>query len=152
MRATWNKSFHAPDLFEKYVGYGVLLNYPIPAPGGGTTNAVIPAGGNPALEPETARSYTVGLDWQPGDTELRLKATYFHISYTNRIVEPITDISAALLDPTFAPVVTLNPSVAAQQSLINGAAFVFNITGAPFDPSATGAIVDNRFMYKGLDA
>jgi outer membrane receptor protein involved in Fe transport len=146
LRGTWNKSFHAPNLFQKYSPYFVLVNYPVPTPGGGITNAVIPLGGTSSLGPETARSYTIGLDWQPEDTKLRVSATYFNISYTNRITEPIVDLASALLDPTLAPLVTLNPSVEEQQSLINGAGFVSNVTGAPFNPSATGAIIDDRFI------
>jgi len=146
LRATWNKSFHAPDLYKKYSPYYVLLNYPVQAPGGGTTNTVIPVGGNSSLEPETARSYTFGLDWQPADTQLQLSATYFHISYANRIIEPTTNPTGVLLDPTFAPLIMLNPAVAAQESLISGASFVFNVTGAPFNPGATGAIIDDRFV------
>jgi len=145
LRATWNKSFHAPDLYEKYSNYYVLLNYPLEAPGGGLTNTVIPAGGNSSLEPETARSYTVGLDWQPVDPQLRISATYFNIRYTNRIIQPIVDPTAVLLDPTFAPLITLNPSVEAQESLINGTTSVYNVSGEPFIPSATGAIIDDRF-------
>ena len=145
LRATWNKSFHAPDLYEKYSHYYVLLNFPVEAPGGGMTNALIPAGGSSGLEPETARSYTVGLDWQPVDTAVRVSATYFHVSYTNRILQVIDDPTAVLLDPTYEPLITLNPSVAAQESLINGTTAVYNITGVPFNPSETGAIIDDRF-------
>jgi outer membrane receptor protein involved in Fe transport len=146
LRATWNKSFHAPNLFEKYSPYFVLVNYPVQAPGGGTTNAVIPLGGNSSLQPETARSYTIGVDWQAVDSQLRISATYFNISYTDRIIEPIVNLTPALLDPTFAPLVTLNPTVEAQESLINGASLISNVTGAPFNPSATGAIIDDRFI------
>ena len=146
LRATWNKSFHAPNLYQKYSPYYVLFNYPVQAPGGGTTNAVVPLGGNSSLAPETARSYTIGLDWQSMDTPLRISATYFNISYTDRIIEPIVNLTTALLDPTFASLVTLNPSAEAQESLINGASAVLNVTGAPFNPSATGAIIDDRFL------
>jgi outer membrane receptor protein involved in Fe transport len=145
LRATWNKSFHAPNLDEKYSNYYVVLNFPVEAPGGGTTNAVIPAGGNSSLEPETARAYTVGVDWQPVDTQFRISATYFNIDYTNRIIQPLVDPTPALVDPTYAPLVTLNPTVAEQESLISGTNAVLNATGAPFDPSATGAIIDDRF-------
>jgi outer membrane receptor protein involved in Fe transport len=146
LRATWNKSFHAPNLFAQYSSYEVGLNYPVEAPGGGTTEAVVPEGGNSSLQPETARSYTFGLDWQPAGVPLRVSATYFNISYTNRIIQPVVDVTAALLDPALAPVITLNPSAAAQQSLINGASAVYNFTGAPFDPSATAAIIDDRYL------
>lgn len=146
LRATWNKSFHAPNLFEKYSPYFVLINYPVQTSGGGTTNAVIPLGGNSALKAETARSYTIGLDWLPLDSPLRISLTYFNTSYTGRIIEPASDLTNVLLDPTFAPLVTPNPSPALQQSIISGASVVSNVTGAPFDPSATGAIFDDRLI------
>jgi iron complex outermembrane recepter protein len=145
LRGTWNKSFHAPDLYEKYSNYYVLLNFPVEAPGGGTTNAVIPAGGNSALEPETARSYTLGFDWQPVGTQVQVSGSYFNISYTNRIIQPIVDPTGVLLDPTFAPLITSNPSVAAQEALISGTTAVYNVSGAPFNPNTTGAIIDDRF-------
>ena len=145
LRATWNKSFHAPNLYAKYSGYVVFLNYPVSTPGGGATNTLIPEGGNSSLEPETARSYTVSLDWQPVDAQLRIRATYFNIHYTNRIVQPLVDVTVALQDPTYASVITLNPSAAVQQSLINGADAVYNF-GGPFNPRATGAIIDDRFI------
>jgi iron complex outermembrane recepter protein len=146
LRATWNKSFHAPDLYQKYSNYVVLLNYPVEAAAGGTTNALIPTGGNASLEPETARAYTFGLDWQPLDTKLRVSATYFHIAYSDRITEPIVDLNTALLNPTFAPLSVLNPSITAQENLIDGASAVYNITGAPFNPNETGAIIDDRYV------
>ena len=145
LRATWNKSFHAPNLYQKYSPYYVLLNFPVDASGGGMTNAVISAGGNSSLEAETARSYTFGLDWQPMEGRLRISATYFNISYTNRIIQPTSDPTAVLLDPAFAQLITLNPSGAAQESLINGASLASNITGTPFNPDVTGAIIDDRF-------
>jgi iron complex outermembrane receptor protein len=144
LRTTWNKSFHAPDLDEKYANYYVYLNFPVEAPGGGTTKAVIPAGGNSSLEPETARAYTIGLDWQPVDTQLRVSATYFHIKYSNRIIQPLVDPTSALVDPTYAPLVTLNPTVAEQESLINGTPLVYNVN-PPFNPAETAAIIDDRF-------
>lgn len=146
LRATWNRSFHAPGLYQIHANYNVLLNFPVDAPGGGMTNAVVPTGANSSLEPETAHAYTFGLDWQPADTPLQINATYFHIYYANRIVQPILDFTSALLDPSLASLITLNPSVAAQERLINGTSAIFNVTGAPFDPNMTGAIIDDRFV------
>jgi len=146
LRATWNKSFHAPNLYQKYSPYYALTNYPVQAAGGGTANALIPLGGNRSLEPERARSYTIGLDWQPVASQLRISATYFNISYIKRIVEPIVNLTGALLEPAFAPLITLNPSAEAQESLINGAGVVYNVTGMPFNPNATAALIDDRFL------
>jgi hypothetical protein len=80
------------------------------------------------------------------NTQFQINATYFHISYTNRIVQPTADPAAVLLDPAFAPLITLNPSVAAQESLISGATTVINVTGMPFNPNETGAIFDDRSL------
>jgi outer membrane cobalamin receptor len=61
LRGTWNRSFLAPALYEKYSSYYALL-YPVEAPTGGSTVVIIPAGGNFALQPETANSFTLGAD------------------------------------------------------------------------------------------
>ena len=49
LRGTWNRSFHAPSLYEKYSSDYTLL-YPVDAPTGGSTVVIIPAGGNLAEE------------------------------------------------------------------------------------------------------
>ncbi len=145
LRGTWNKSFHAPGLYQKYASYYALL-YPVEAPTGGSTVALIPAGGNSALQPETAKSFTVGFDYQPPEVRtLRLSATYFNITYSNRITQPITDPTTALIDPAFAVLVTPNPSPALQQTIISGANPFYNATGAPYDPASVSAIIDDRY-------
>jgi len=145
-RGTWNKSFHAPGLFEKYSSYSTLLD-PVGAPTGGSTVALIPSGGNSALQPETARSFTIGADYQPPEIRtLQLSATYFNIRYSNQITEPIVDLTTALIDPAFASLVTPNPSGALQQSVISGASAFYNLTGAPYNPALVSAIIDNRYV------
>jgi iron complex outermembrane receptor protein len=146
LRGTWNKSFHAPALYQKYASYYALL-YPVDAPTGGSTVALVPAGGNPALQPETARSFTAGADYQPPDIRpLRLSATYFNIKYSNRIIQPLTDLTTALIDPVYASLVTPNPSPALQQNIISGASPFYNITGAPYNPALVSAIIDDRYL------
>jgi iron complex outermembrane recepter protein len=138
-------SFHAPALYQKYASYYALL-YPVEAPTGGSTVALIPAGGNSSLQPETAKSFTVGFDYQPPEVRtLRLSATYFNITYSNRITQPITDPTMALIDPAFAVLVTPNPSPAIQQTIISGANPFYNATGAPYDPALVSAIIDDRY-------
>jgi iron complex outermembrane receptor protein len=146
LRGTWNRSFHAPSLYEKYSPYDALL-YPVEAPKGGSTVALIPLGGNSALQPETANSFTVGADYQPPEIRtLRMSATYFNIRYSDRIVEPIIDLTTALIEPAFASLVTPNPSPALQQSIISGASPFINATGAPYEPASVSAIIDDRFV------
>jgi iron complex outermembrane recepter protein len=146
LRATWNKSFHAPSLFQKYSSYWTFL-YPVDSPTGGSTVALMPAGGNSALQPEKATSFTVGADYQPPElTTLLLSATYFNIRYSDRIIQPITDPTTVLGNPIYAALVTPNPSPALQQSIISGASAIYNITGAPYDPALVSAIIDDRFL------
>jgi iron complex outermembrane receptor protein len=157
LHGTWNRSFHAPSLYEKYSSYYALL-YPVEAPTGGSTVVIIPAGGNSSLRPETANSFTLGADYQPPEMRtLRLSATYFNIRYKNRITQPITDPTTALIDPDFAPLVTPNPSPALQQGIIGGANPFYNATGAPYNPALVSAIVDDRYrnvseqLARGVD-
>ncbi len=146
LRGTWNRSFHAPSLYQKYSPYDALL-YPVETPTGGSTTALITSIGNSALQPETAKSFTIGADYQPPEIRtLRLSATYFNIRYSDRIIEPILDLTTALLDPAFASLVTPNPSPALQQSIISGANPFINATGAPYNPALVSAIIDNRFL------
>jgi outer membrane receptor protein involved in Fe transport len=146
LRGTWNRSFHAPSLFQKYYSYFAILS-PVEAPTGGSTVALVPLGGNSALQPETANSFTVGADYQPPDIRtFRMSASYFNVRYSNRITEAITDLSTALIDPAFASLVTPNPSSALQQSIIGGAQAFYNETGAPYNPASVTAIIDDRFV------
>jgi iron complex outermembrane receptor protein len=146
LRGTWNRSFHAPSLFQKYYPYFAILS-PVEAPTGGQTVALVPLGGNSGLQPETAKSFTVGADYQPPDIRaLQMSATYFNVRYSNRITEAITDLSTALIDSAFASLVTPNPSPALQQSIISGAQAFYNETGTPYDPASVSALIDDRFV------
>jgi iron complex outermembrane recepter protein len=145
LRSTWGRSFHAPGLFQKYYSYYALLS-PVESPTGGSTVAIIPLGGNSALQPETANSFTLGADYQPELRTLRMSATYFNIRYSNRITEPITNLTTALIDPAFGSFVTPNPSAALQQNIINGANPFYNVTGAPYNPASVTAIIDDRYV------
>jgi len=146
LRGTWNRSFLAPSLYEKYSSYYALL-YPVEAPTGGSTVAIISAGGNSALQPETANSFTLGVDYQPPEIRtLRMSATYFNIRYSNLIAQPTSNPTTVLIDPAFASLVTPNPSPALQQSVINGASVFYNVAGAPYNPALVSAIFDDRYV------
>jgi outer membrane receptor protein involved in Fe transport len=145
LRGTWNRSFHVASLFQKYSSYYALL-YPVEAPTGGSTVALIPVGGNSALQPETAKSFTVGADLQPpGIRTLQMSATYFDIRYSDRITQPFSDPTTALGDPVYASLITPNPSPALQQSIISGASPFANATSAPYNPALVSAIIDDRY-------
>jgi iron complex outermembrane recepter protein len=60
---------------------------------GGTTATLFVFGGNPLLEPETATTWTVGFDWEPGNWHI--SATYYDIAITDRIVDPSSYVNPA---------------------------------------------------------
>ncbi|MEQ8959660.1 MAG: TonB-dependent receptor, partial [Coleofasciculus sp. C2-GNP5-27] len=92
--------------------------------------ASIFAARNPDLEPESAESWTVGLDWVPNFLpELNLSITYFDVDYDNRI-QSIAALSVAgsafpafnsVLPgrPEYAVLLDTNPNAVALQSLFN---------------------------------
>lgn len=46
-------------------------------------------GGNPALEPEKAKSYTFGVNWAPEFIDgLKMGVNYYHVKYSNLIYKP----------------------------------------------------------------
>lgn len=148
VRVLWGRSFRAPALSNVYEPYHAYLS-DIPDPASTSPTGESPIielyGGRPTLEPETATSETVNLQFTPSYANgLSITPTYFHIAYRNRIGE-ISDSFAALTDPANAPFVVRNPSPALQQSIIAGAVGGFpNYTGGPYDPSTVVAIVDAR--------
>ena len=146
LRATWGKAYRAPPLYDLFTAKGATLQaIPNPASSTGTSPVLIETGGNPALRPETAKTWTVGVDYDSQLLEgLRLGATYYDIAYINRISQIPTYFSA-LTDPQLAPFVTLAPSAAVQQSVINAASpYFFNITGAPYNPSEVAGLVNDE--------
>jgi len=149
LRSTWGQAYRAPNLFDiNGVQILELLNLPNPASPTGISPVLVRAGGNPGLQPETANAWSIGADYSPPElVGLQTSATFFDISYTNRIT-PIANLYSALTDPLNAFFVTPSPSAGLSQSVYDGypPSHVFNETGAPFDPNGIGAIVDSRVV------
>jgi iron complex outermembrane recepter protein len=149
LRTTWGQAFRAPNLYDiNTVQQLYILDLSDPASPGGTAPALIRLGGNPALKPETAESWTLGLDYSPMAADgLQLSTTFFDIKYTNRISQ-LANPYAALTDPSSAFFVQRSPSPSLVQSVYESYPpdQIFNATGAPFDVSSTAAIVDYRLV------
>ena len=75
-RATYGESFRAPTFAQIYGNSSALFvqNYSDPTRGGAITQGVTLSGGNLALEPETASTYTFGVDYVAAQ-DLRLNLT-----------------------------------------------------------------------------
>jgi outer membrane receptor protein involved in Fe transport len=148
LRATWGKAFRAPPLFSMFEEQtALLLSIPDPASHTGTSTVLIPGGGNAKLSPETAKTWTIGFDYDSDLLKgLHFAGTYYDIAYINRISQ-IPTFYSALTDPLNAPFVTRSPSPAYQQTLIDAAGPNFtNGTGVPYDPEEVAAEVNDKMI------
>jgi iron complex outermembrane receptor protein len=147
VRATWGKSFKIPTLLQvNQVREGDLLPgfifSPPPEPAG--SPVLLLAGAAPNLKPEHATTWSGTLELRPRLVPgLDVRATYFHIDYRDRIAAPVTSVLTALFNPLFSDLIVYDPSAAEVNALIATLpGGLVNQTGAPFDPSAVGAIID----------
>lgn len=146
LRATWGKSFKAPTFWQKTVPSYVLV---YDAPDLGYTDrsgtALMTYGGNPDLGPETSTSWTFGGDFKPAGS-VKLTATYFDIDYRGRIVQPVSNFSAGLSDPLYAPFVQLAPTAAEQAALIASGGQFYDYSVSGYDPATTVAIIHDAYQ------
>ena len=143
LRATFGTSFRAPLLREldENNRQAFMLDVPDPDAPGGVIPGILIAGNSADLEPETATSWTAGVDWTPEAIPgLSATVTYFTIDFDNRIAFPWAFIDG-FTDPRFAPLVTRNPDPAFVASL---ASLEFFENFSSFDPSETEIIFDRR--------
>jgi iron complex outermembrane recepter protein len=152
VRGSWAKSFRAPSLLEEY-GSRQLYVYPGADLGiNSPPNAQLldQEGSNPKLQPERATSWTAGLDYKPQWVpDLKTSITYYNIAYRNRITNPIANVLNALTDPTYAPFVVYNPSLASQAALLSQTTLFQNQSGAPYDPSKVAVLLENQYVNVG---
>ncbi|MGF7151617.1 outer membrane receptor protein involved in Fe transport [Sphingomonas zeicaulis] len=153
LNASYGTSFRAPNLREildpTRLSTGILENAQ-----GISTATIQLTGGNPDLEPETATTWSAGIDlgpeFVPGVT---ISTSVFRTRFKNRIGQPIFDDRPnALINPAFAPFVRfLSPATSAAdraeiEALLNDPSLG---GGSAFPPEAIGAIVDLRYVNTG---
>jgi outer membrane receptor for ferrienterochelin and colicin len=111
------------------------------------------------LKPETATTLSTGLAFHPASVPgLRVDVDYFHIDYKNRIDAPITSIVLSL-QPEYSPFVTLNPSSALLQNIVNAlpAGNFDNLTAGTYNPANVIALGQDIYTnavkqtYDGVD-
>jgi len=163
IRGTYGTSFQAPLLSQLNPIPSQVALFPSalfsPVPGETIPNTLIVSGGNPGLEPEKARVWTVGLDFKPPQVEgLTTKLTYYDIVFTNQIVSAGTSVNLAdaFVDEAFlgSSIVQRNPPSSLVQQLISEPTYEnpFNV-----NPATIGAIIDSESMNlsevktRGLD-
>lgn len=143
LRGTLGTSFKAPSFEQMYQQSGVYLYNASTLGYSGSGTAMYLAGGNPNLKPERSKAWTLGGDFSPVHA-MTLSATWFDIDYTDRVVGPVANRTAALSDPTYAPFVERNPSVADQAAAIASTQSFVNYSSGTYDPSKVVAIVDDE--------
>src|SRR5690606_22710543 len=102
----------------EYVGGG---GYP---PG---ATVMLLGGGNRDLDPERAKTWSATAAFHPESVPaLDAELTWFRIDFTNRVREPIPNITEALSNPAYRYYITDDPSLELQTRLIAEASAVYN--------------------------
>jgi len=148
-KASWGRSFKAPTLLQVNQGQVALLDFPSSEGGTGypdEARVLLVGGGNLNLKPERARTWTASLAYHPEALPgLEMELTGFHVDYTDRVVQPITNYSQVLGNPFFAQVVDYQPSEAALERIVSTVKF-YNFTGVPYDPDNVVAIIYAHYV------
>lgn len=160
VKASWGKSFKAPTLLQRYQSQSAYL-YPATTVGGqdyaSNATVLVPYGGNPDLQPERARTWSASLAFHPEVLPaFEAELSWFNISFTDRIAQPLVYQAEALSNPAYMPFIDDSPTAEEQAGIIANSQFS-NFTGAPYDPANVVAIAYNRYVntvaqrVKGLD-
>ena len=155
LRATYGTSFRAPNLVELNQRESITTTTLERADG--TLVPVIQlSGGNRGLKPETARSFTAGVDLAPKSIpHFRLDATFFSTVFRHRIDTPAAaQFSEALTDGDLAPFVrAVSPTTNAEDL-----GYVMSLLASPaatgvnsYPATAIGAVVDTRYVNTGKE-
>ena len=142
-RGTYGTSFVAPVLSALNPVYGNDAAFPAVVAGPGFPNFIYIFGGNPNLQPQKSKDWTLGVDFNSQDgPHVRAYANYYHIAYTNRInnaLSIVNSLGAAFkLGP---PIIQLNPPASTLQALESVSTFVNHGVA---NLSTIGAILDDR--------
>src|SRR4029077_1258778 len=116
VRGNWGTSFRAPPFFfsnPDQVGDTFIEDVIDPQSATGHSRAFVLAGPLPDLKPETARTWTAGVDLTPPAIQnLSLSLTYFDIDYQGRIQDPGYSTIFLIQEAQFASLITRNPTQA----------------------------------------
>lgn len=148
LRSTYGTSFRAPNLTELTARQSVSATV-LPRADGSQAAVLVLSGGNPDLQPEKARSWTVGMDLAPpGLAGVHANLTWFRTRFRDRIGRPALDhVDDVLIDPSLAPFVqNVSPSTSpADLARVTALLAAAPGAGTSFPPQAISAIVDTRY-------
>lgn len=113
VHASYGTSFRAP-LLSELVGplRGVFVqSYADPQSATGLSTGYTLGGGNLNLRPETATTYSFGVDYTPSDN-VKASLTYFNIDYKNQIASYLADLTILQQTAQLGSLVSRCPSPA----------------------------------------
>jgi iron complex outermembrane recepter protein len=163
VHSSYARSFQAPSLFDSSnaLSNGYVVNAPDPSKGPGGSSLVFEIDGtNPSLRPETARSFDVGLTYEPENVGLKIDASYFSVDFDNQINRLILQgffYNVLQQAAALGGLVELNPTAAEvnAQFAVPGRTF-YNFAGppgtyqpAPYSRSDIAAIANIGFVNTG---
>jgi iron complex outermembrane receptor protein len=164
IHGTYAKSFQAPTLYAltPEINAGYVANLIDPTAATGKTLALLLDGNNPNLKPETAKSFTFGVTYEPDALKgLKLDVSYFSIDFNNQINRLRLQgyfFNALQQAAVLGPLVERDPSLSlVNQALSDPGRIIINETGGSFDPQNIGAIVNVGYVnsasvnVRGLD-
>ena len=157
LRGNWGTSFRAPPFLRSNhdeVGDTLILDVIDPQSATGYSRAFVLAGPIPDLKPETARTWTAGVDLTPPAIQnLSLSLTYFDIDYQGRIKDAGDTLILLTPEAQLAGLVTRNPT----QAQINAVCTKPPLLGGDCS-QPIAVILDERFRNltglktRGVDA
>lgn len=158
LRGTYGTAFRVPRLIDLNTEENANLFFPLPDPESpsGLSNVIIRQGNDPDLGPETARTWTAGVDFEPAVLPgLSISASYFDIDFSDRIARAADIFGILGQDDIFAPLIIRNPDPATAQPFLDDPE-LRNVVGST-EPSDVGAIVNflltniGQTRVRGLD-
>lgn len=162
LRASWGTSFRAPRFNERSQtanpGRSNAFLVEDPRSPSGESLALFMTGTDPDIDPETAKIWSAGFDFEPSALAgLRTSATYFRIDYKDKIAVGGDFGDTLLLESDWAAIITRDPSPAQVQAICDRPDFVdVGFGECPFS-EAPSAIIDARLRnlsqlnVRGLD-
>lgn len=134
LRGNYGTSFNAPSLADTVAGVDSRIN-PLAnsarfgvRPGDAASNVqrrtIILAGSSPDLKPQTADTYSIGVDLEPPFlTGLRASVTYYNVHFRDAIA--FVPLNSTIYTPPYASFIVMNPTLEQLRTLVAG----YRLTG-----------------------
>ena len=151
-RASYGTSLRAPIFAELYGNSSALFvqAYSDPTANNASVQGVALSGGNTALQPEEATTYSAGFDWEPSQIPgLKFGLGYFDIEYEGQITAYLSDLTILRNESQFAGTGIILRGAAAAQRVADLRAAGTPI-GAGVLPGTVTLFVDGRPQNLGV--